>query len=388
MTRRRLDELLAAGALAPTQLARAQQQGANEAATTSQWTGLIKQIPALAGTLIDTGKKAADEDAAVAEQKAITAKQTDPLDDMVSGSWNPFAAGAADKAKADAEAKIEAARTADADKAAAKARQEALDAQNAANAKSEADLRAKQSANVDSEIAARGAQTADAEKRRQLEEDKADADFNIKSFEEQDKRAALDAKAKRAAGGAGAAPKQSPKIASSLADVADFKSALDNASVTADKIDGGHVRQVLTAQKIAKGASEHGGITGVLAGALADNALGTGDMTNDEAKLVAYLAAIRAKSVKGLEGAHRAVSQHQIELVDGALNALSVGNIGQFKTQLAALKKSAEDTEAAIHAEGLTPSEAAGVQRPYASPTSPVTAARTDPLNDPFADLR
>lgn len=165
--------------------------------------------------------------------------------------------------------------------------------------------------------------------------------------------AGKDAADKKAAPGAA-------KIASSLGDVTDFKSAVSNARNLAAKVSGEHLGTVLVSQRVAKGAENHGGFVGAMAGA-AGGALATRQMTNDEAQLMTALDTIKAKSVKGLEGAHRAVSQHQIELVDHALSALQAGNMEQFKLQLGELERSADDTANSIRSEGMSPQEAAGV---------------------------
>jgi hypothetical protein len=171
MTRRRLDEMLAAAQLAPMQLQQAQQQGANDAAVASQFANTLSAVPQIAGTLINFGKKEADEDAATAAKKAVAAsvgttgdygtkeaagptedgaplmvtdksryaqtpgdiakKAVDPLSSMATGSWNPFAADAANKAQAEAQLQIAGNVQANRDRAREIARQQAIDAQNA-----------------------------------------------------------------------------------------------------------------------------------------------------------------------------------------------------------------------------------------------------------------
>lgn len=71
MTARRIAELLAAANLAPAQLAQAQQQGANDAARTGQWAGLLKALPGAATTVLDAGTRQADKDAETAAAKAV-----------------------------------------------------------------------------------------------------------------------------------------------------------------------------------------------------------------------------------------------------------------------------------------------------------------------------
>lgn len=145
----------------------------------------------------DLAKSAVDSNPALNAPK----KTGDWLGDFVADPFG-FKADAAAKAKATAQGGIANEVTASRDKATALSRQQALDAQKATGDAAETALRtqeaATQKANADTEA-----------KKLQLESDKADAEMNLKGFEEQDRRAQIAKLADKSKGGAGGGKRMS-----------------------------------------------------------------------------------------------------------------------------------------------------------------------------------